>query len=525
MVSISDIEWGPIDALTRDNTFADKWVEPNTVQACLEEDRWLISGEKGSGKSAIRVAIRDLNKGGFNVAAEIDFKEVSFSAVHHNLIEIAKTTQLESLPIMSRAWQYVIISEMITACVQKYRNIYKPVLNRLPSLGSSTERLQTANQRLTSVLEDLWNQLDEFTGTLENDSGSGNSANLLNSGGLTAALLERLRRFPIDDAFMNIVDEFFSKISSHSHRVVLIMDGLDQLSVDTNNRDALNQVFAGLSDAVLRIRGYRNLPAGLQLKVIIPHDRYLSLPLVDFDKLPEIHSALRWRKEDLEEFVRRRIEMKIGPQSGSFATVWKLILPEEVTNSRTGMAENTFEYVLRHTMYRPRHLQLHLLNLSKRNKVERLDARAVVRTVADTARSISEYWVHEYDIDFKGLNSLLHHFVRKPNILTYGEFRERIVTFCRRQGIVSDGQSIDWVVNALFQMGFFGVLRTVDHSEIRPTEYFPPSRSGQRHLVDFYYKNSRPSVANRMTDDTEVAIHAIFNEDLELNTSRDLVIG
>ena len=60
LIPVSKIEWGPDDAIARDQNFAKKWIEPNDIELCLNESYWLVSGEKGSGKTAICRALTEI---------------------------------------------------------------------------------------------------------------------------------------------------------------------------------------------------------------------------------------------------------------------------------------------------------------------------------------------------------------------------------------------------------------------------------------------------------------------------------
>jgi hypothetical protein len=67
-----------------------------------------------------------------------------------------------------------------------------------------------------------------------------------------------------------------------------------------------------------------------------------------------MHTAISWNIATLKEFVRKGIEVTAKVKAGSFQTLWRQVFPESITNAFHKVEEDSFEYVLRHTMLRPR---------------------------------------------------------------------------------------------------------------------------------------------------------------------------
>ena len=94
MISLSSIEWGPIDADKKDPKFVEKWIEPDNIRSLLDEKVWLITGEKGSGKTAICRAIKEKHGERLFSISEVNFDKVGFNAIYMNLVELATTTSV-----------------------------------------------------------------------------------------------------------------------------------------------------------------------------------------------------------------------------------------------------------------------------------------------------------------------------------------------------------------------------------------------------------------------------------------------
>ena len=83
MIPLSNVNWGPSDALRLDAKFAMKWIESPSVKTCLQGTNWIISGEKGVGKSAIRRAIVEIYGENYLATPVVDFDDVAFKVLYH----------------------------------------------------------------------------------------------------------------------------------------------------------------------------------------------------------------------------------------------------------------------------------------------------------------------------------------------------------------------------------------------------------------------------------------------------------
>lgn len=124
MIPLSNVNWGPTDALERDAKFPQKWIETPSIKKCLLKKSWLISGEKGSGKSAIRRALSEIYKSNFTTVSIVDFDDITFKALYENLVELALATKLSKTTTLSHYWQYAMIIELINACAKAKPTIY-----------------------------------------------------------------------------------------------------------------------------------------------------------------------------------------------------------------------------------------------------------------------------------------------------------------------------------------------------------------------------------------------------------------
>lgn len=524
MIPLSNVDWGPTDALTRDKRFSDKWTEPTEIKNCLASKNWLISGEKGSGKSAIRRALTEIYGDRYFAAPIVDFNQITFKALYEHLVQLANTTKLSKTATLSHFWQYALIIEMLVAAAQKSPTKYSDILDLVP-IERATIKL---NQRLMCLLEEAWNKIDDFTGIKagrKTRSTGKKKANLVVSSGLTANLLQQLSEFPLDSEFEKLKTTFFSRIEQNNDRIVLILDGFDRLKNDGTNSDATRLIFASLVDAVQVIHTENILPPTLEIKAFIPHDRYLALPLRDADKVDTMHVAIRWTRATLQELLKKRIEITPKLAQGNFNFLWRQIMPEHVTNSQYHLVEDTFDYIVRHTMFRPRQVQHHLEHLSSKFLDQNIDPTMVPNSIAESSKKIAKYFIEEFHTDHPSLGKFVNSLHKKDNIIEYRELKKIVADAIVKFHSGDTGLILEEKIDMLYAMGMLGVVNFVETGTEIGEVYCPPTRESKRHYVDFFFKNPHPSISGTLQDNSLVAFHPIFVDYASLRPHPTLIVG
>jgi hypothetical protein len=328
MIPLSDVNWGPINATEADDKFSSKWIEPPEIKNCLDHSRWIVTGEKGSGKSAIQRAMREVHSSEYYVTPLVNFDKVHFGVLHKNLIEFSKTTSLDAGITLSSYWQYSIVVELIKACAEKDPSLYGGLLSENPIRRHHDMSLPN---RFLCLLQEMWNKIDDFTSFRESNPAQA-KANILYSAELDANILHSLSEFPLGTAYENIRDSFFKKILENRHRATLILDGFDTLITNDIQAPSIHLIFSSLVDAILSLRTNGNVPPFMGIKALIPHDRFMNIGLRDRDKIDTLRMAIRWNVESLKAFVEKRIILTPRIRQGSFQSLWTQIMPESVPN-------------------------------------------------------------------------------------------------------------------------------------------------------------------------------------------------
>ncbi|HEY1607061.1 MAG TPA: hypothetical protein VGF77_15845 [Allosphingosinicella sp.] len=523
MEPLNSVEWGPIDANRADELFTEKWIEPDHIRTCLDSANWIVTGEKGSGKSAIQRAIREIHESMYFVTPLVSFNDVTFRAISENLVSLADTTKISKTSTLSNYWQYCIIVELIKACSQKDGYIYGNVAQEIPQ--ERRRRAAKLNFNLLSLLEEAWNKIDFFTEPEERGARRSRRANLLGSHGLSAALLHDLSTFPLDARFQGIKHEFYNLLSKHRHNVILILDDFDKLRNDGTKAESVQLIFESLVDAILSIRADSACPEFLSIKAFIPHDRYLRISLRDSDKISDISTSIRWTHDTLRQFVKRRIETTTKISGHSFSHAWQQVMPRVLVNPVHKLEEDTFEYLVRHTMMRPRQLQIHLGALAKRHAGMTISPTMIPKSVAASSAEIAKYFIDEFALDYPNLDKFVLMFSDKNNVMEYSKFREQILHGLRKFDGESGGYLVDSRIDDFYSMGLFGIVRFAEDNNLNSGHYYPPTREGRHHYVEFFYRRPYSSVSGRLQDDALIALHPVFVDYANLKPHSSLIIG
>lgn len=527
MIPLSNVNWGPSDALVNDKQFHKKWIEPPSIKTCLLKNMWLISGEKGSGKSAIRRALSEIYGDRFLVAPVVDFDNITFKALYENLVELASATKLSKTATLSHYWQYALIVELIIACAKAKPSVYGEFLDGLPA--SRTEI--PLSERLLKLLEDAWNKIDVFTEQKRpgkkriKTPPRSPPANLIASYSLTAKLLADLSHFPLGTDFTDLRHRFFSKMEDERDNVVLILDGFDRLRNDGAQADAVRLIFDSLVNAIQSIYTYQDLPSGLEMKAFIPHDRYLSLSLRDSDKVDTMHVAIRWNSLALQRFLKKRLELTPKLSSGPFLLLWRQVIPEKVFNVHYRLDEDSFDYILRHTMMRPRQLQIHLEYLASEFQSNIVDPSGITKAVAESSKRVARHFINEFKTDHPNLEQFISSLHGQSNIIEFRMLRKIISDALRRFDDVDDNLIVERKINTLYSIGFFGVVNFIESGEAIGELYCPPTKESKRHYVDFFFKNPHPAISSTLQDDSIIAFHPIFVDYASLRPHPTLIVG
>lgn len=525
MIPLSRIDLGPTDAAARDDDFLEKLVEPPEIYQLFDPKYWIITGEKGSGKTAVRKAIRLKHSSSYDYMVDLDFDKMDYSTLFQNLNHLAQATDLQRLHLMTAYWQYTLLVQAMRAYFEVLSHTADVDLRVVSDYLKRKGLLKAGPLRtFLNLIGECWSYIERFTDPKEKDK----TLPFLPSN-LSPEVVETVSKYPMfDPEFMAARKRFGEALARKGETILVMLDGFDRFENNYERSSDINVVFESLVEATysLSIDEYTN--RSVYVKGLIPHDRFLNVFLRDTDKFDAIQKSIRWNIPNLRSFLSQRIRRHHHlDRIQEFPQLWREIMPQWVKNPVYGIQENSFQYLLRHTMYRPRQLQVHLEKLASQYHGQNIDPSMVPKSVRESCRKLASYYIQEYFIDHPHLEDFIYRFKDKLNVMPYGEFRAIVESSMKRFKVT--GVSVRRKVDTLYTMSFFGIFDFLkEHHEKMQDEYhyLPPVQpGGSKYRVKFYYKSPHTRISATLNDDTLVAIHPMFFDSADMKPHPQYLVG
>jgi hypothetical protein len=286
-------------------------------------------------------------------------------------------------------------------------------------------------------------------------------------------------------------------------------------------RDFLAAILEGL---VLASRELARDPdhawiAGL---IAIPLDKFLELHLRErVDLETEEGVWLRWTPHELFEYVNRRIAHALELQE--VAGAWNHLFPFDVTNGTVReVKEDSFLYLVRHSHWRPREIQLYLRRIFQlmdetRQPPDEVMFRRAVKTQAE--ETIREEFKEEYAVEYPGLAPTLKKLetVSLKTVMNY----DSICDLLSKVSLFDEPTAVDDTMLRLFHLGVIGVRAVLQG----PRDAQPDATITQhRQEVAYrYYYNTFQT--DPFSQGVTVAFHPMFFEFLNILHEEKYVVN
>ena len=518
------INWGPIDAKDeKDEPFLKKFVKCNSYKEIIDEYRPLISGEKGSGKSAFKRHLASAHSANGDVVTEINFDDIEYASVIENLNYLTEYTQAKSLSVLSHYWQFVIfIYAMKTSMsVEKtHLTIEKNIIQEYLTESGFSEMGIVSMMSLLTL--NAIKKIEQATSPKDKQD----FERLGLPSTLSSQVYESLKSYPLfDPKFLRAKKAFFEYVNDGDKKIVITIDDFDEIKAKSSG-DRLNiqSIFDSLISAIYKVSLINELRDTFRVYCFIPHDRFIEADLRDYDKIEYKHEAIVWNYEGIKKLLDRRISFSTDGKG--FDEIWPSLFPSNIPNNCYGIQESPFDYLLRHTQYRPRQILRTLEALEKEARYDSFDSKRFRQIVHRLASKNVDAFIKEYSIDHPNLKSFFHRFKNFPNICEYTSFRQRV------EKIISDLGSfvpLDEKIDQLYNMGFFGTLKELrghEVQEISETSYVPPTKyRGEKYHCKFYYHYPDESISGALQGEDIVVIHPMFFDYCEQEHHSTAIVG
>ncbi len=433
----------------RDEEFNAHFVPLETLSRIRGDSSEVILGAKGSGKSALRRALTEIYDGDYMTTDTVNLNSISFSQVHKALSDLRDTSNVEMARLATNVWRNVLAIYCLDALqrVLPSRDALGIEIREWLEAEGIVELDESANARLLGFVERIFALVREMA-----------VDDIEPFLGLTPDQTSLLDRFPYDDLMKTLLVRATGAIQKTYKKVLICVDGFD--SIVDHTEESRSAIFAGLIDAIQKHDKDPLISDSFCFKAFLPTELTDTAiaKLWDADKFLSHTHRIHWSLTEIQEFVRTRLEkFSRRKNSKDFSVVWNDLMPATVENTRYGVTEPTFDYIVRHTFFRPRQVLFHLQRIfdewDRKSDAFKVDKSFVPSVVAASNLKLAETMVAQLNIKHIGIDAFLRSWAGSSNTTTAETIRKRIAKFLG----VDDFDEQNQLLNEFYDAGIFGI--------------------------------------------------------------------
>jgi hypothetical protein len=228
-------------------------------------------------------------------------------------------------------------------------------------------------------------------------------------------------------------------------------------------KEILSSVLEGLILATSSIKNNVDYE-WLDLLVTIPMDKFMELNLRERARIEfENTIPLQWNPAELFDYANRRIANALSGRIPEGRNPWYYIFPSTVTNIAVSKKEDSFLYIVRHSQFKPREIQIYLTSLIDRffsGGIEDQDKEKIFREIVqEQSREIIR---REFDPEYKRQYPRLWRFLKRlqaSKIFTVMPLSD-FMNVLSGASLSEDLTDKTEILRRLYVMGIIGVRKT-----------------------------------------------------------------
>ncbi len=442
---IEAIDLGASAAENEITTLGEYYLEIDAYRRAIRKEVRLVTGRKGSGKTAIFFIIRDtVREHRQNVVVDLKPEGYQLMKLKDAVTGLLSTGTVEHT--ITAFWEYLLWLEICYKLLEKDQELHKRdhrLFEPYQQLRASylTDAYSSEGdfaERLKALLRDIVQTIDQkYSGQ-----------NLIEL--TTPEITELVYRHNFPDLKKQIIDYLVYK-----NELWLLFDNIDKGWATHGVKPEDLVILRSLMEASRKIeRDLTKKNIDAHTLVFLRNDVFEHLIDETSDRGKETRANVDWSDSDLlKEMVRRRLIRALPDekQDATFADIWSNLCVPLVDG------EDSAEYLIKRSLMRPRslldligHCRGYAINLGH-TKIEKAD-------IAKGCDAFSNDLLAELDLEirdvFPNAEHLLYAFIGSNAHLTRSNL-EKIL-----QGHGIEGGQIEKVIKMLLWFGFIGMVWT-----------------------------------------------------------------
>jgi hypothetical protein len=524
--------------------FDQTFVETSVYDDAQQAGKTLLIGGKGSGKTALLFAQEIQNKEQYLTTVEINIDQLPFTALFTFFFSdfskvLAKASQnrsdikdlLELEKVTAFAWKNALLASVLmraaetivntsSITVEERRSAHEVLdaLNTLLGKASSVRLSKRGSGSTFTFLAVFFSVLQEVVERVLEDNFPNVSILLAR---LIQEILDRVGE-PLEDQLVDLSNKINPIVARLNKKIYLRLDKFDDyydkfygeivshnttISPDESRhrKSFLRKLLVGLVLAARDIRDYDAF-SYTDILIAIPQDKFLELELREgMDLILSRVVQIDWTPTELFDMVNRRIHAALS-FSGPIEDSWYQVFPRNIKNAATGQIEDSFLYITRHSRWKPREIQMHVVELLER--MRRVEGRELVdRDFHECIKSscskiVEQEFKSEFSKEYPSIHRIIHQLENSSieTVMDYGP----VCNVIRGVDLADDITEPDEIMKRLYKMGLLGT-RVVKGA---PDKLPPTIVQEHQHIAYKFHYNS-PDKAP-FAPRSVVAFHPMF---------------
>ncbi len=487
-----------------DKDFHYHFIETKYLKRLITDHSDIVYGTKGVGKTALRRALTELNGDFYHNSITLDLDSISFEAVSNRLSALNSTVKHEMHTLSRATWKNALLSYALLAVSEKLHpgtKLKTRIENILSEEGflnpNGHSASENSNIRIMNVIERFFQEIIMLP--IERDK------HLV---GISAEQQNIVHKFPLNDHVAQVLDEAINIVLANKQKILICIDGFD--SIVKHSAESREAIFAGLIDAVYFYRLDPKLSEAFCFKAFLPQELTLEANTITWDSdkhMSRVH-FLSWDENDFKSLIERRFFPFSRKRATKFTDVWNEYMPEKLMNTVHGTEEYTFDYIIRHTLYRPRQVLSHIHSIISlwdegNSSNEKIDPSFIPGALAKNNKLLASKVTEHLSRIYPNITSFLKSWQGSSTIIEVQKFREKISRYFFGDASFADFAETDKIFDELFDFGIFGISTN------------QKSKDNSRKLefkFAFVGDNINSSIHNSVRDNDLIAFSPMFRE-------------